>query len=368
MGNQSSIHYSIRSSRSGSISNPKEFKPIGRIESKHSHQNVINDEYLNGNSAICFATPRRDLRSNSMGKKNKSSCISGDLSYPIQPIGRSSSFSKAHYLKENDSEVHVLSPKQSGTPILITKDDLRSPKKNKKFLVPTLSIPINTNNRSQQSHSPRSLFSPISILSPKTLFSPRTPKSLRSSGTNSPVELCEGLSFEEKAEFFVNELGFNDFKIIYDSYIEELDTRTFNEYVLYQPNIILILILDDCQFGVYQNQPLINNKYTSFINDSDNCIIFSFKANKKEPIIITRKSLETKTITTYPNTEKQFIFTMYSAFWLTTDGKVTFHQMIRKSYSIQPQVLNPFHEKTLSEKSNCNRLVVLKLLQEEKCL
>jgi hypothetical protein len=166
--------------------------------------------------------------------------------------------------------------------------------------------------------------------------------------------------------FFVDELGFTDYQIIYDSAIDSFDTRTFNSKVLHKENILCLMLSNDAQFGFFQKEKMKNLTFGAHLNQSREFLIFSFKSTQPEPILLTRKQqYQYNSITTYSNSERHFLFTVHSCFWLTTEGKVHIHQMLKDYYCMNFNVINPFANTLIGEKIAVNRLCVLQLSYKE---
>ena len=136
--------------------------------------------------------------------------------------------------------------------------------------------------------------------------------------------------------------------------------------MLYKEDILCLLITNDGQFGFYQQQKMRNLNFGAHLNHSSEFLVFSFKTTQPEPVLLTRKqNAQMNSVTTYANTEKHFMFTVHSGFWLTTEGKVHVHQLLKENYTMNFNVINPFGNNPLSEKITINRMCVLQLSHKE---
>ncbi|KAL7722724.1 TLDc domain-containing protein [Entamoeba marina] len=187
--------------------------------------------------------------------------------------------------------------------------------------------------------TPRSLFSTF------TQSTPRSGKSPFQENTSNEINLKIGMDFQQKVNFFVEQTGLGWFSVVYDSYIDDFDSRTFNSKISCMENIMVLCITKVGTVGFFHKNAIQHNDYMTHINDSDEFFVFTMINEKTEPVVLTRKANENKTITTYPIHEKNFVF----------------HSMIKDSYDLSVNLLNPFTDNSICEKTDCERLVVLNL-------
>ncbi|ELP85056.1 hypothetical protein EIN_080080 [Entamoeba invadens IP1] len=165
----------------------------------------------------------------------------------------------------------------------------------------------------------------------------------------------------DKAYYFVIETGLKEYKILYDSNVMDLDPRTVSTCCDGKCSVVFALFWKGGLFGVFNRELLHSEKTKKVVNESEEVFLFSFKRDKIEPSIMRRTKPENKSITLYGKEEKSFIVMMFSAFWLSQDGKASFHSMIREYYNFPDKLFNPFGERSLNEKIEVERLCIVEL-------
>ncbi|ELP85057.1 hypothetical protein EIN_080090 [Entamoeba invadens IP1] len=347
MGNKQMVKYSKNSSRSGSVFNPHEFIPKNRIKG-HTREKFPPTNSQDDDLEISLTNQESGCKSPI--NRFSDDITESDKTRNFSPLTSPRSDRKEKKERPSSSQAKVgksLTPNDitfTTKTSSLTPTNQRYEKKPSKFKIPKLSLGFEKIKSS--------------------LTSPRSPKT--KSARSTPSTPGQKFTFEDKAAFFVSETGFNDFSIIYDSRLDELDARSFNAKVIGQQNIVIIAITKDSQFGMYQDEPLHKSEFGSpLVNESTDSFLFSFKEGNREPIVMDRVENQLKTITIYPDTEKNFVFTMFSAFWLKSDGKLAFHAMWKDKYLTEKLFLNPFVDKPLTEKVTCDRLLVLQLLGDQ---
>lgn len=143
-------------------------------------------------------------------------------------------------------------------------------------------------------------------------------------------------------EMVSNYIHLPNYTFLYDSQKDNFDNRTFNSTISCHSNVLIIIITTDYDiFGVYQKQriPLLRPNTTMVLELSEEFFVFCYNDVMKE---IIKKSTDTKiTLTLYSQVNTTLLLTVFSAFWIETNGKINFNKNLKVNYSYLPSI-NPF--------------------------
>ncbi|ELP91981.1 hypothetical protein EIN_386250 [Entamoeba invadens IP1] len=125
-------------------------------------------------------------------------------------------------------------------------------------------------------------------------------------------------------------------------------TKDFNSKVCGHNNVMVIVTTaDNDVFGCYHEESFPTPKdYSVKVESSEKFFLYGYNNNTENPIYPLKQGI-TKTVVIHPNDDKNFFFTVFSAFWILSEGVGYIHQNLRKEYNIAPTVLNPFTSKNL---------------------
>ncbi|EKE37906.1 hypothetical protein ENUP19_0047G0225 [Entamoeba nuttalli] len=148
-------------------------------------------------------------------------------------------------------------------------------------------------------------------------------------------------------------------KILYNSKTDSLCAETFNNAICGKGNIMIIVMTEDSDiFGCFQKEPLpFSNEYTVKAESTDDFFLFGYNNYTNNPIY--RKENCIRTIDIHPNSDKRFVFTCFSAFWVLSDGTAYIHQGFKQIYDVSPNTINPFTSKNLLSPIKLDSLLVV---------
>ena len=132
-------------------------------------------------------------------------------------------------------------------------------------------------------------------------------------------------------------------KFLYSSKSQGLRVDLLNNAICGQKNVmIIIMTVDNDIFGCFHKETIPYPKDIKIACEStDQFFLFGYNNYKDNPIVRKEGSTD-RTIDLHPNNEKQFIFTVFSAFWVNSEGMVWIHQNFKNVYDIPPYCTNPF--------------------------
>ncbi|ELP90549.1 hypothetical protein EIN_019880 [Entamoeba invadens IP1] len=164
---------------------------------------------------------------------------------------------------------------------------------------------------------------------------------------------------QEKIAFIQKETNKKKFTTIYNSEIDGFDARELSSRVCCQTNTLFVVITDNEQFGFYNEDliPIVKNETLQV--ESKDMFLFVLSGRIVQPTSF-RRNEGTRSLTLYAPSEKNFVVTCFCAFWVTSDGKIYVHHLIKEMYPGLKNMTSPLIERNVSEKFSCKRLVAIK--------
>ncbi|KAL7712145.1 TLDc domain-containing protein [Entamoeba marina] len=182
-------------------------------------------------------------------------------------------------------------------------------------------------------------------------LSPQTPRS-----PNLNVKVC---NLHEKIGGLRRAVGIKTEKIIYDTSIDDFDTRLFNSKISCKTNIMILIITQDGHFGCFTEDVIpISNNTNSVISTSRN--MFLFTASNKNSTSTTfyyRRYNNKQSLVLYPNCNVDNFFCCYNAFCVDCDKCVYFKQDLHDTY--EPTNGHGLFDDLISHSSYCERVIAI---------
>ncbi|ELP93761.1 hypothetical protein EIN_175480 [Entamoeba invadens IP1] len=208
----------------------------------------------------------------------------------------------------------------------------------------------------------------ISIFSSQTRKSksvPNTPKKLRNERSCSQLQCTK--TQEEDDLHFTNTLFMNcltkwinlsNNEIIFTSKMDSIDYKTFNAKVMFKSNLLFVFVNTTNEiFGCYSAEPLYTSEEYHQTDKKNDFFLFCFNPETKSKI--TKKVNASKSTISLGNSQSAFLFTAFSAFWMSPDLTLNFHQSLRYVYDLPKYKQNPFSIKSLNEPQKIKNFFVL---------
>ncbi|BFU21364.1 hypothetical protein EHI8A_011620 [Entamoeba histolytica HM-1:IMSS-B] len=160
-------------------------------------------------------------------------------------------------------------------------------------------------------------------------------------------------------EMVSNIIDIKTYDILFDSRFDPLDNRTFNSKIIGHSKILVIIATSDFDiFGIYNEEVIPPFKKKGNINLETTQKFFLFTYNNNTQQIIHRKKNNTKSLTLYYENDSPFILTVFSAFWILSDGTCSIHQGFKNNYACTP-CINPFSSQQTARKINAQFIFVI---------
>ncbi|ELP83858.1 hypothetical protein EIN_198110 [Entamoeba invadens IP1] len=218
--------------------------------------------------------------------------------------------------------------------------------------------------RPRSANSARSspAISKIKSVSPHKFMS-RSPNPFHSSKTNSPRPKAHKINFDtvplilQQAETMFSGLTPS---VVFNSSVDGWESRELNSKIEGLDKLMFVIKMSEgWQFGFYSEDiaPVHNHSENTQVSSS-NMFLFTTDSCGNKFTVINRKNKTERSFTLHTNTEREFLLTCYSAFWLTSSRKVYLHQLFKTTY----QVNGLPNDNLLSIKqtgSTCQSLTVL---------
>ena len=150
---------------------------------------------------------------------------------------------------------------------------------------------------------------------------------------------------------FIN--GFNKFRILqrwtkfsrceilYSSQYQELSARALVASISGRQHVMFFVQTTQRElFGFYCTSFVPAPQHVSVTLESEDAFIFSLDQETFKPVQFLRRPDEKKDLIVYPIDETMFVLNVFGAFWITSNARLTVHQLIKNYYNIP--MLNPF--------------------------
>ncbi|ELP94755.1 hypothetical protein EIN_341330 [Entamoeba invadens IP1] len=164
----------------------------------------------------------------------------------------------------------------------------------------------------------------------------------------------------ENLERLKNATKMSNAKLIFDSRVDEIDSRNLNSHIAYKDNIMVVIVTDQNEvFGCFHEEALPNASYegSQQIVSTKNFFLFTWK--NKIFKTYERKENVDKTFNVHSTSTQQFVLSVFSAFWVLKTGEVYVHQNIKENYKIKTTSNNPFFESSAKPNAQLKHLFVL---------
>ncbi|EDR27085.1 hypothetical protein EDI_135390 [Entamoeba dispar SAW760] len=160
-------------------------------------------------------------------------------------------------------------------------------------------------------------------------------------------------------EMVSNIIDIRKYNLLFDSRFDLLDNRTFNSKIIGHSRILVIIVTNDFDiFGIYNEEVIPPFKKKGNINLETTKEFFLFTYNNNTQQIIRRKKNNTKSLTLYYENASSFILTVFSAFWILSDGTCSIHQGFKNNYVYTP-CINPFSSQQTARKIGIQFIFVI---------
>ncbi|ELP94203.1 hypothetical protein EIN_186300 [Entamoeba invadens IP1] len=176
------------------------------------------------------------------------------------------------------------------------------------------------------------------------------------------IEHTPQLTFLEKRDYLRDITGNNSEEIIFDSNTAGFDGRDFASLVCGKSKICVMVFHKNGVFGYYQEDALSLQKADK-ATKSTSGKVFLFGLRENQTVVIKRRAGERTGMSIPSSSEKDMLFIVTSAFWMKTDGKVTFNNYMRNAFNFSCQE-NPLTGRSFFENIICERLLVLGYREE----
>ncbi|BFU25067.1 hypothetical protein, conserved [Entamoeba histolytica] len=142
--------------------------------------------------------------------------------------------------------------------------------------------------------------------------------------------------------------------------VDGFETRALNSKIRYQSNLVFIIITNNEQFGFYTSDIVnaLNNETTQVT--SNEMFLFVLNGKGAYPFKLERKDT-LRSFTVYSDKESYFLFTCFCAFWVTLDGQLRIHQLLKDRYILPQKMINPITDRNNSERGYCKKVIVIKM-------
>ncbi|KAL7714208.1 TLDc domain-containing protein [Entamoeba marina] len=216
-------------------------------------------------------------------------------------------------------------------------------------------VDVNSSSNCTPTQTPKTskLFG-INKSSKRSLIGLQTPK------TPSSFLESNGISYFKKMEFLQELTCCHRAEVIYNSDIHGFDTRELNQRITCKDNLTFIITTENNEeFGFYQKDVVPPGRdYSNTQILSSEFVLFALKGKVVKPTSFYRKDSQ-NSFTLHSNTDKRFLITCYSAFWITCQRKVCIHQFLMKHFNLPANVNNPLTSTFGTSCSLCKKIVVL---------
>ncbi|BFU21148.1 hypothetical protein EHI8A_113200 [Entamoeba histolytica HM-1:IMSS-B] len=162
--------------------------------------------------------------------------------------------------------------------------------------------------------------------------------------------------------FLLFKLGRESFHILYDSKQHGFDPRELRSRIVYKEKLIFVFKTENGFIGFYQSDAIIPSSSKNPIHaESNDFFIFAIENKINESKIFERKTQEKKSVSLFTE-ENPTLINCYSAFWMDTNGMISFNFCAKNLYNFDQGFVNPFKGESLQSKAECSRFLVLSCL------
>ncbi|KAL7713316.1 TLDc domain-containing protein [Entamoeba marina] len=171
-------------------------------------------------------------------------------------------------------------------------------------------------------------------------------------------EVVEMSEFNEIKEF----TNFEHYNILYNSDLDGLTSRDLNSKVCGHSNVMFIIKgTNEELFGCYQEETMTLSTHKNIKTYSEKPFYLFSKTNGIYQQYHRSQQSNLETILIHSNTDKAFVFTAFSAFWVLSDGMVYQHQLLKENYEVPYCTTSPLHNKVSTKPIKLKNLIVIEL-------
>ncbi|ELP90718.1 hypothetical protein EIN_025270 [Entamoeba invadens IP1] len=154
-----------------------------------------------------------------------------------------------------------------------------------------------------------------------------------------------------------NWTGLTKSSILYDSRLDGLNGRVLNSKVSCHQNVLFVFSTRHGVFGCYHESAISPSTSQPKKSSSQNFFLFSMNKNCSYKL---KKVGQSASLSIYPKNSDNLIMTVFSAFWMNSEGIVQIHPSLRKEFEL-PNITNPLFGGAVSKKTKVDFMVALQL-------
>ncbi|ELP92819.1 hypothetical protein EIN_270500 [Entamoeba invadens IP1] len=162
--------------------------------------------------------------------------------------------------------------------------------------------------------------------------------------------------------FLMAKVMCENFNSIYDTKIHGFDTRNLRSEICGKRSLLFVFQTKEYVFGFYQKDmiPLVKSNEPTQVT-SEETFLFFMKRELECPFLITKRDQKKTNFSLYAN-DSTTLISCYSAFWLDTNGNLSFNPHMKDSYNIKLESYSHSHLSSSINNQFCERMLVLKCL------
>ncbi|BFU21464.1 hypothetical protein EHI8A_137190 [Entamoeba histolytica HM-1:IMSS-B] len=149
-----------------------------------------------------------------------------------------------------------------------------------------------------------------------------------------------------------------DFEVIYDSLLQELDSRNIKSAIEYKTKILFIFETKSGVVGFYQEDmiPMLQFNKTNIVSSNN---MWVFTVNKNSSTSVFQRNTESKSSFSLYCNDSHVVLNCYCAFWMNDMGLIQFNPLMKSSYTQGNSTVTPLQFQFNCTKIQCERLCIL---------
>ncbi|ELP87892.1 hypothetical protein EIN_274790 [Entamoeba invadens IP1] len=182
--------------------------------------------------------------------------------------------------------------------------------------------------------------------------------SLRNSLRNSPKSTPSPQIPETFIQNALDLIHSEKMSVVFDTEIDGWDARELNAHICGLKNVLfLIFIPNEHPLGFYSKDIIpLSTQFECTHVTSSNTFIFSVDETGDIKTYFSNSNSQ-RSFTLHSNEEKNFLFTCYAAFWITSNAKIYPHNAAFKTFPKLPEVFSSLKRSG----TDCSKFVVVQL-------